>query len=76
MWRFIGKTLFKNLNIKHKRERKNLTLRRITEDGRIIDSLLIEENAGYSDVTVSNDKNSMFILYESEKILKCCRVYK
>lgn len=63
-------------NCAHKRERKNLTLRRITEDGRIIDSLLIDKNAGYSDVTVSNDKNSMFILYESEKILKCCRVYK
>ena len=63
-------------NCNDSRERKNLTLRRISENGRIIESILVSQEGGYSDIAVSRDKKYAYVLYESEKIIKCCCVRK
>lgn len=69
----IGKEILFS-NCAHTSFRESLTLRRIDEKENIIESILIDEKAGYSDIAVSVNKKYAFVLYEYEKNLKCCRV--
>lgn len=68
-----GKNMFFS-NCANTANRRDLTLRKFTHDGLLSESLYLSDMAGYSDITVSADKNYAFILYEYEKNLKLCRV--
>lgn len=54
--------------------RVDLTLRKLKYNGSISDSLLISESGGYSDIAVSPDKKTAYVLYEYEKMLICATV--
>lgn len=61
-------------NCASKTERENLTLRRLDGDFGIKESILINKNGGYSDIALSADKKTAYVLYEYEKSLICAAV--
>ncbi len=61
-------------NCAHTKSRKMLTLKRLNGECELKDSLLLSEEAGYSDIAVSPDKKTAFILFEKEKMLLCVTV--
>lgn len=61
-------------NCANSAHRKNLTLRKLSDDMRIKESLMISESAGYSDVYSSPDQKTACVIYEKEKCLFCAVV--
>ncbi len=61
-------------NCASKTERENLTIRRLDTDFSVKESLLINKKGGYSDIAVSCDKKTAYVLYEYEKSLICTSV--
>lgn len=53
-------------NCAHKKRRIDLTLRVLDENFKEEKNIHISEEAGYSDVAVSPDKSTVFVLYEKE----------
>lgn len=52
--------------------RRGLTLRRISSDGEILESLVISEAAGYCDVAVAPDERTALVIFEKNKQLYLC----
>ncbi len=65
-----GGLLFSNCN--DKKSRINLTLRHLSADCEILEGLLISREAGYSDVAVSADESTAFVLFEKNTELYLC----
>lgn len=61
-------------NCAEKRSRRNLMLRRLSADFEILGSLPISEEAGYSDVAVSPDRKTAFVLFEKNEALYLCTI--
>ncbi len=61
-------------NCADKNSRRNLTLRRISSDGEILESLFLSVDAGYSDVAVSADEKTAFVLFEKNRQLYLCTI--
>lgn len=53
-------------------ERKNLTLKLLTPDFDVTDELLLSEDGGYSDISLSPDGKRAFVLFEKGKNLELC----
>ena len=64
--------LFSNCNSVS--ERINLTLKKLDCDFTVRDTLLLSEKAGYSDIAMSADGRTAYVLYEREKQLEFCVV--
>ena len=62
--------LFTNCNSVN--ERKNLTLKVLTPDFSVTRELLLSEDGGYSDISLSPDKKRAFVLFEKGKKLELC----
>lgn len=62
--------LFTNCN--SQRERKNLTLKRLTEGFSVTEELLLSEDAGYSDISLAPDGRTAYVLFEKGKNLNLC----
>ena len=54
-------------NCADEKQRINLTLRVLDEDFNTVESIFLSEDAGYSDVCVSPDKSTAFVLFEKER---------
>ncbi len=61
-------------NCADEKYRRRLTLKKISRDGKITDELLLCDIAGYSDITASADKKSIYVLHEYEKTLRCTEI--
>lgn len=51
-----------------------LTLKKLDKKGQVAESLLISEKGGYSDIAVSSDNKTAYVLHEYENILICTAV--
>ncbi len=61
-------------NCADEKRRINLTVRRLSENMTVKESLLISEDGGYSDVAVSPDRKTAYILFEKENSILCTAV--
>ncbi len=61
-------------NCADEKRRINLTLRRLSENFTVNESLFIDICGGYSDVAYSLEKNEAYVIYECEKNLVLCVV--
>ena len=61
-------------NCADENERIRLTVRSLSDDFSVRESLLINEEGGYSDIAFSAEKNEAYIIYEHGKHLDLCVV--